>query len=87
MALDFVNLKRVVGKWIDEELDHRMFLAKDDPLAKVLIDSDEPPVLVDGNPTAEMLAKLIYDYAVSQGLNVQRVDFWETKNCRATYSR
>ncbi|MDD3589033.1 MAG: 6-carboxytetrahydropterin synthase [Thermoguttaceae bacterium] len=85
MALDFVSLKEIVGKWIDDELDHRVFLAKDDPIAQTLLDAGEPVVLVDGNPTAELLAKLIYDYVESQGLNVTRVDFWETKSCRATY--
>ncbi len=87
MALDFVNLKEIVGRWIDEELDHRVFLASDDPLAKVLVDAGEPVFLLSGNPTAEQLAKTIFDYVASQGLNVRRVDFWETKNCHATYSR
>ena len=42
--------------------------------------------MTDGNPTAERLAALLYAYVRSKGLNVTRVDFWETKNCRATYS-
>lgn len=86
MALDFTQLKETVGKWIDDELDHRVFLDKDDPLAKALLDVGEPVVLTDGNPTAERLAALLYAYVRSKGLNVTRVDFWETKNCRATYS-
>lgn len=87
MALDFVNLKAIVGKWIDDELDHRVFLDKDDPMAKVLQELGEPVVVVDGNPTAELLAKIIYDRVAEFGLNVKRVDFWETKNCRASYSK
>lgn len=87
MALDFVKLKSVVGGWIDEELDHRVLLSKDDPLAAILLEQGEPVVVFDGNPTAELIAKTIYDYAASQGLNVKRVVFWETKNCRAAYSR
>ena len=87
MAFDFATLKETMGRWIDETLDHRVFLAKDDPLAKVLIDAGEEPVLLDGNPTAEQLAKAIYEHAVEIGLRVQRVDFWETKNCHATYAR
>ena len=86
MALDFTQLKETVGKWIDDELDHRVFLDKDDPLAKALLDVGEPVVLTDGNPTAERLAALLYAYVRSKGLNVTRVDFWETKNGRATYS-
>ncbi len=87
MALDFVNLKAIVGQWIDDQLDHRVFLADDDPLARILLDAGEPVVLVEGNPTAERFALMIYEYAKSRGLNVERVDFWETKNCRATYSQ
>ena len=86
MALDFVQLKAIIGRWIDEELDHRVILSKDDPLAKSLADAGEPVVLVDGNPTAELLARLIYEYVVSQGLNAKSVEFWETKNCRAVYT-
>ncbi len=87
MALDFVNIKALVGKWIDDELDHRVFLDKNDPLAKILLDAGEPVVLVEGNPTAELLAKLIYEHVAETGLNVKRVDFWETKNCRASYMK
>ncbi len=87
MVLDFVNFKAIVGAWIDEELDHRVFLAKDDPLAETLRAAGEPVVLFDENPTAERLAKAIFEFATSQGFVVKKVDFWETKNCRATYSR
>ncbi|MGN1199310.1 MAG: 6-pyruvoyl trahydropterin synthase family protein [Thermoguttaceae bacterium] len=86
MAMDFVKVKSTVGKWIDESLDHRVFLAKDDPLAEVLRAAGEEPILFDGNPTAELLAKTIFERARDMGLNVKRVDFWETKNCRATYA-
>ncbi len=86
MALDFTDIKETLGRWIDETLDHRVFLADDDPLVKVLRDAGEEPLLFDGNPTAERLAKTIYDRAVAMGLRVSRVDFWETQNCRATYS-
>jgi len=87
MALDFVNIKSSIGNWIDEELDHRVLLSKDDPLAKTLLEVGEPVVLFDGNPTAELLAKTIFDRAFSLGMNVKKVDFWETEKCRATYSR
>ena len=87
MALDFVDLKAIVGTWIDETLDHRVFLAKDDPLAEILIAAGEPVFLFDENPTAERLAKMIYEYVEAQGFVVGQVEFWETKNCRATYRK
>ena len=87
MALDFVKLKDTLGRWLDESLDHRVFLAREDPLVPLLTDAGDPPICFDGNPTAEAFAKLIYDRALEEGLNVVRVDFWETDKCRATYSR
>ncbi len=87
MALDFVKLKETLGRWLDDELDHRVFLSSEDPLVKILVDAGDPPICFDGNPTAEAFAKRIYDRAREEGLNVVRVDFWETDKCRATYSR
>ena len=42
---------------------------------------------MDANPTAENIAKLIFDYAASKGFPVVQVRLWETDNCCATYSR
>ncbi|MGI6402340.1 MAG: 6-pyruvoyl trahydropterin synthase family protein [Thermoguttaceae bacterium] len=86
MTLDFASIKETIGRWIDNELDHRVFLAKDDPLADVLVGAGEDPLLFDDNPTAELLAKVIFERAETLGLRVARVDFWETQNCRATYA-
>ena len=32
MVVDFSHLKRIVGGWIDETLDHKMLLHRDDPV-------------------------------------------------------
>src|SRR3954469_22876941 len=66
MVLDFSHIKRVVGGWIDAHLDHRMLLHKDDPMLPHLKAQGEPVYLLDVNPTAENIAKLIYDYAAGQ---------------------
>ena len=66
MVLDFSKIKRVVGAWIDAELDHRMILRRDDPALPILKEQGEPVFLMDVNPTAENLAKLIYDYVLSR---------------------
>ena len=34
MVLDFSEIKRVVSRWIDENLDHRMLLDRADPAAR-----------------------------------------------------
>jgi 6-pyruvoyltetrahydropterin/6-carboxytetrahydropterin synthase len=87
MVTDFSDIKRVVQKWIDDNLDHRMLLHKDDPVLPFLHQQGEPVFVMDVNPTAENIAKLIYDYAVSQGFAVIEVRLWETENCYATYIR
>lgn len=85
MVVDFIDIKRLLKEWIDENLDHRMILRKDDPLAKVLIEMGEPVFMLDVNPTAESLARLIYEYARSQGFSVTQVRLWETDSSFATY--
>ena len=47
----------------------------------------EPVTVIEVNPTAENLAKLIFDYAVSQRLPVVEVILWETENSFATYRK
>jgi 6-pyruvoyltetrahydropterin/6-carboxytetrahydropterin synthase len=87
MVIDFSDIKRVVSHWIDTNLDHRMLLHRDDPAVPFLQELGEPVYLIDRNPTAENIAKLIYDFSVDQGFPVVRVDLWETPRCFATYSR
>jgi 6-pyruvoyltetrahydropterin/6-carboxytetrahydropterin synthase len=87
MVLDFTEIKRVVHAWIDETLDHRMILHRDDPIVAVLKEAGEPMCLLDSNPTAENLAKLVFDFAVAEGYPVVEVRFWETPNCFASYCR
>jgi len=85
MVIDFTEIKRVIGVWIDESLDHRMILHRDDPALPELRRLGEPVVVLDVNPTAENLAKLIFDHAVSHGLKVTEVTLWETETSFATY--
>jgi 6-pyruvoyltetrahydropterin/6-carboxytetrahydropterin synthase len=87
MVVDFGVLKRVVGGWIDEALDHKMILHKDDPVLPLLRAQGEPVFVVDVNPTAENVARLIFDYAAGQGFPVVEVRLWETDSCYASYVR
>jgi 6-pyruvoyltetrahydropterin/6-carboxytetrahydropterin synthase len=87
MVCDFTDIKRIVKGWIDAELDHKMVLRRDDPLVEALRRLGEPVFLVDSNPTAECLAKVIFDYASSQDLPVVRVTVWETPSSSAEYRR
>ena len=86
MVTDFSDIRRIVKTWIDRELDHKMILRQDDPLVAVLRSLGEPMYLVDSNPTAERIARLIFDVSREQGLPVSRVTVWETPTSWATYS-
>lgn len=86
MVLDFADIKKAVSTWIDENLDHRMILNKSDPVVPILQDMGEPLYLIDENPTAENIAKLIYDANRSDGVPIVEVRLWETPRCFATYS-
>jgi 6-pyruvoyltetrahydropterin/6-carboxytetrahydropterin synthase len=87
MVVDFSKLKRIVGGWIDTALDHKMLLHKDDPVLPFLRQQGEPVHVMDVNPTAENIARLIFDYTASQGFPVVEVQLWETESCFATYSK
>lgn len=85
MVVDFTTLKRVVSAWIDANLDHRMILHQDDPVLAAFKQQGEPFFLMDVNPTAENIAKLIFDFTKAQGFPVLEVSLWETDDSFATY--
>ncbi len=87
MVVDFSEIKRVLGRWIDDTLDHRMLLHRDDPVIPELRRQGEPFVALGVNPTAENIARLIFDHAIGTGLPVVEVTLWETENAFATYRR
>jgi 6-pyruvoyltetrahydropterin/6-carboxytetrahydropterin synthase len=86
MVRDFEEIKRTIQTWIDGSLDHAMLLNRRDPVAPGLKELGGPVFLMDENPTAEAIAKLIFDYAASQGLPVRTVRMWETERSVAAYS-
>ena len=85
MVADFQTLRDRVGTWIDTQLDHRMILRRDDPALPALRALGEAVYVVDWNPTAENLARLLFDVSRDAGLPVVGVDLWETPTCKATY--
>jgi 6-pyruvoyltetrahydropterin/6-carboxytetrahydropterin synthase len=87
MLVDFADIKRQVQRWIDDNLDHNMILCRDDPLLPTLLERGERVFVIDSNPTAENIARLIYDKASDAGLPVVEVTLWETAHCHASYGR
>src|SRR5262245_63209668 len=57
MVRDFGEIKDILQSWVDQTLDHRMILNKNDPLRGVLEKAGEPLYLLPANPTAENIAK------------------------------
>ncbi|AMV18129.1 6-pyruvoyl trahydropterin synthase family protein [Planctomyces sp. SH-PL14] len=87
MLIDFGDIKSAIRTWIDDELDHRMILCERDPALAFLRSQGEPIFTIQDNPTAENIARLIYDYAVSHGFPVVEVSLWETPRSCATYRK
>lgn len=85
MVLDFSDIKQVVADWIDNNLDHRMILCRHDPVVDYLQQQGEPLYLLDENPTAENIAKLIYTKTLEAGFPIIEAKLWETPKCFAVY--
>lgn len=87
IAYDFSDIKKKVKKFIDENLDHRMILHKDDPLVAWMKKNDEPVMILDVNPTAENLAKIIFEKTAELKFPVEAVRLWETPDSYAVYRK
>ena len=85
MVLDFGEVRRVVEAFVDENIDHRMLLRKDDPLIEALRGVGEDPYIMEDNPTAENIARLIFEAARERGLPVVAIRLWETHDAYAEY--
>lgn len=87
MVWDFGEIKQVIHTWIDQQLDHKLILCRKDSVVPMLRKLGEPVFLIEANPTAEAIARLIFDYAVSRGFPVSAVRLWETESSVASYRR
>ena len=85
MVRDFTEVKQVIQTWLDETMDHRMLLRSDDPIIPTLTQLGEPLFIFKNNPTAESIARVIYDFALSKGFPVSEVRMWESEGSFATY--
>ena len=91
-VVDFNELKYLKA-WVDDYFDHTTLLNVRDPLVGFISEIPDNVVrVVDGNPTAELIAKMIYDKAVEMFSNgvfkliVLGVTVWETETSSAEYS-
>jgi 6-pyruvoyltetrahydropterin/6-carboxytetrahydropterin synthase len=86
MVIDFGDIKDIVKGWVDENLDHKMILSKDDPILGMLNDINEAVYVMDENPTAETIARHIHEQARAAGLDILETRLWETPSSFASYS-
>lgn len=96
-VIDFSEVKKSVGGWIDETLDHTMLLHPADPLLKLppellkeLFPERRPYVMPEMlNPTAENISWLLFGVATNllkpKGIEVTCVRVFETPNCWSDY--
>lgn len=85
MAIDFKELSKIVGSWINENLDHKIILSMEDPVTKLLKENGEDVLALETQPSAENLARLIYFHAKKAGLPVAQVSVFESPTSIATY--
>ncbi len=85
MVEDFSEVKRLVWSWLDEEIDHTLLLHRDDPVLPVLQKAGERVRITDENPTAEVIARMIFEFVADKGYPVTEVTLWETDSSYASY--
>lgn len=99
-AIDFKEIKRVFGTWIDENLDHACLL---NPMDTELIDlckKNKWRLYIMGlgnnwdvNPSAENIATELWDVAkrffrlTVEGVSIERIRLYETPNCWVDVNR
>lgn len=91
-VIDFSAIKTLVGTWLDEHWDHNFLAHPEDTIVTVLsleMHGRQPYLMRYGNPTAENIAKELFEIASSllssQSIVVTRVRVYETPNCWADY--
>lgn len=87
MVADFDAVEKVLRAFIDEAIDHRMLLHRDDPALPALRALGEPLCEVAFNPTAENIARMIFDRAAQAGFPVAEVRVVEVPGSTAAYAR
>lgn len=93
-VIDFSVLKDRIGKWIEENWDHKFLLWDKDIAARtavLMVNKPEATILLPVNPTAENLAQLLLmEIAPRQmegtGVRIIRVVVQETESCSAEAS-
>ena len=85
--VDFSLIKKRLLGWLDAHWDHAFILFSEDAEAIAAVRASRPSklFLLPWNPTAENIARLIYEKTKESGFPVVEVKLWETESCNASY--
>lgn len=86
MVVDFGDIKTAVKQWVDDTLDHRLILNEEDPIRADMDKHKQPYITIKGNPTAEAIARHIFDHCTAVHLPVKNIRLWETLDSCADYA-
>jgi 6-pyruvoyltetrahydropterin/6-carboxytetrahydropterin synthase len=98
MVVDFGDLKRWLTEEVHDRLDHGCVFQATDFDARNLfdyLDQDQPVVWLEGPPTAENIAAWCWERLDTRiaagwghtGMELARLDVWETPTCCASITR
>ncbi len=97
MVIDFYHIKAALKELIDNQLDHSFIIDKNDPLYPKFKENFGflKLFVVDFCPTAEALAKFIYEFlenkleeaGLLEDIKVVKVVVWETETGKAEYKK
>ncbi len=85
MVADFTTVGAALKGWLDANFDHKVILCSRDPLLKAMKEHGQEYFITPDNPTAEVMAELIFNEMKKLGLPVCKVKFWETDTSVASY--
>lgn len=85
MVCDFADVSQFIKDWLELELDHTLLLCHDDPLLPLLQSVGERYKVLDCPPTAENIARLIFEAVAQAGFPVVEVNLYETLGSSASY--
>jgi 6-pyruvoyltetrahydropterin/6-carboxytetrahydropterin synthase len=85
MVVDFSDIGDYVKTWLNEDIDHTMLLCREDPVLPLLKAAGERVYVTEQNPTAEHIARLIFEYVKKGGYPVAEVAVHETESAFASY--
>ena len=91
MVIDFTDLKKIVGENIIDKFDHALVMSRGAKLASEIQEVYGNVVIVDFQPTSEMLAihfAEIISGMLPEGISLYSVKLWETeKSCAEWYAQ